>query len=73
MISSRAGDRVGRVVLRCQSCGLEKERASSLADLDQFWPDLAAKVRKDHDNDNSRAEKAAAQIAGGGSRGKDKK
>lgn len=75
MISTRAGERIGRTVLRCQSCGLEKERAASLADLDEFWPEVAAKVRAETENDRGRAEVAAAKIAAhhvGGSRGKTK-
>lgn len=75
MISTRAGERTGRTVLRCQSCGLEKERAASLADLDEFWPEVAAKVRAETGNDRGRSEMAAAKIAThhvGGSRGKTK-
>lgn len=65
IISTRKGSLPGRTMLRCQACGLEKERVSSMADLDDHWPELAAEARLVADRDGVHAEKAAASVSRG--------
>lgn len=62
IISRRPGELVGRVVLRCQACGLERERAADLRDLDEHWPELAKEARGTAERDGVGLELAAARI-----------
>lgn len=72
LISRRPGDLDGRVVLRCQACGLERERAADMRDLSEFWPELAAEAGASAEADGVSVEHAAARIGMRAKKPKDK-